>query len=152
MSNRKQRIVDLLIDGETQMATDELLMEAEEDDLLANLGGETTLMNYLLKFEEYLDDHDLYLFHGWEKGEIVEKPKVEKFWVTFYVRVPGDCELKGARRLSNDKEGQNVIKVKDLDDGTHLVMFKILKRYLDEIEQRNKERSDQLSDEDMESI
>lgn len=152
MSDRKHRIVDLLIDGETQIATDELLLEAEEDDLLANLGGETTLMNYLLKFEEYLDDHDLYLFQGWEKGEIVEKPKVEKFWVTFYVRVPGDCELKGARRLTNDKEGQNVVKVKALDDGTHLVMFKILKRYLDEIEQRNKERSDQLSDEDMESM
>lgn len=150
MSDRKLHIVDKLIEGDEEGATAALLLEAEEEDLLAHLGGETTLMNYLIKFEEYLDDHDIYLFKGWDKAVIVGKPKVEKFWTTIDVMVAPDTDLRGALRVVNDKEGQNKVSKKKTKEGV-IVRFKILKRYLDQIEQRNKERSDQLSDEEMEN-
>ena len=56
-------------------------------------------------------------------------------------------------RLKNDKEGQNIVRVKELDNNQgKLVQFKILKRYLDAIEKRNKERAEQLSDEQLEDM
>ena len=156
MSEDKMRnVVDMLLsEDETDFEKIEetILLENDEERILRQM-GDSTYMNYLMKFEEYLDDHDIYLFDGWEDAKVLGKPKVNKFWTEFMVLVSPDADLRGAMRIKNDKEGQNRVMVKELTDkqGT-IVKFKILKRYLDAIEARNKERAEQLSDEQLESI
>lgn len=156
MSEDKMRdVVDMILsedDTDFEKIEETILLENDEERILRQM-GDSTYMNYLMKFEEYLDDHDIYLFDGWEDAKILGKPKVDKFWTEFMVLVSPDTDLRGAMRLKNDKEGQNKVMTKELTDnqGT-IVKFKILKRYLDAIEARNKERAEQLSDEQLESI
>lgn len=38
-------------------------------------------LNVLLDFERVIDELDLYVFQNWEKGELVEGPVIEKYWV-----------------------------------------------------------------------
>lgn len=38
-------------------------------------------LNVLLDFERVIDELDLYVFKNWEKGELVEGPIIEKYWV-----------------------------------------------------------------------
>lgn len=150
-----REVLDLIMYGDEddmEHAKKSLIRENNEEHIVRSL-GDSMLMNYLMKFEEYLDDHDIYLFKGWKEGRIIGKPKIEKFWTTFHVWVSPDCDLRGAMRLKNDKEGQNIVQVKNLgDDMGRIVRFKILKRYLDAIETRNKERAEQLSDEQLEEM
>ena len=156
MSEDKMRdVVDMILsedDTDFEKIEETILLENDEERILRQM-GDSTYMNYLMKFEEYLDDHDIYLFDGWEDAKILGKPKVDKFWTEFMVLVSPDTDLRGAMRIKNDKEGQNKVMTKELTDnqGT-VVKFKILKRYLDAIEARNKERAEQLSDEQLESI
>jgi hypothetical protein len=39
-------------------------------------------LNILMDFERVLDEIDLYAFDHWIKGEIVDGPKIGKYWVT----------------------------------------------------------------------
>jgi len=144
-------IVDALIEGDDAKATDYLLMENSEQQILRSLGGDRMPMNYMLKFEEYLDDHDIYLFDGWDSDEchIAYTPKIDKFWCTFYLFCPEGTDLRGASRITNDQEGQNQVKVKRVEGGS-IVMFRILKRYLDQVEAKNREKAEELSKEEME--
>lgn len=144
-------IVDALLEGDDAIATEHLLMENNEQQILRSMGGDRMPMNYLLKFEEYLDDHDIYLFDGWSSEDcyIAYAPKIDKFWCTFYVFCPKDTDLRGASRIINDKEGQNQVKVKNVEGG-YILMFRILKRYLDQVEAKNQERAEELSKEEME--
>lgn len=150
--NSMDYIYDLLMEDDHEGAFETFLVEGEEERIVRSMGGETTLMNYLMKFEEYLDEHDVYLFDGWEDAEILAPPLVEKFWCNFLLRTKKGTDLRGALRVVNDKEGQNQVKYKKLEDGRHVLKFRILKRYLDQIEARNKERSDQLSDKKLEEL
>ena len=144
-------VVDMLINGEVEKAEEHLLNENQEQQIIRAMGGDRMPMNYLLKFEEYLDDHDIYLFDGWQDCVVCYKPKIEKFWTTFYLFCPEGTDLRGALRLTNDKEGQNEIKQKRIEGG-HILQFKILRRYLDEVEKKNQERAEELSDEEMEYL
>jgi hypothetical protein len=144
-------IVDLLIEGDVDAALEHLLMENQEQQIVRAMGGDRMPMNYLLKFEEYLDDHDIYLFDGWEDVQVCYKPRIDKFWCTFYVHCPKGTDLRGALRITNDKEEQNEIKQKTTDDGT-ILQFRILRRYLDEVEKNNQERAEELSTEEMEFL
>jgi hypothetical protein len=144
-------IVDLLIEGETDKATEYILMENIEQQMLRSVGGDRMPLNYILKFEEYLDDHDIYLFDGWEDAVLVSAPEIDKFWVTIYLFCPEKVDLRGALRITNDKEGQNQIKVKKCEGG-NILQFKVLKRYLDQIEERNIDKAEQLADEEMEQF
>ena len=144
-------IVDMLIEGDTEAAETHLLAENQEQQIIRAMGGDRMPMNYLLKFEEYLDDHDIYLFDGWEDCVICFKPRIDKFWTTFYVFCPDGTDLRAALRLVNDKEGQNEVKQKRTEGG-HILQFRILRRYLDEVEKKNQERAEELSAEEMEFL
>ncbi len=144
-------IVDMLIEGDTEAAESHLLAENQEQQIIRAMGGDRMPMNYLLKFEEYLDDHDIYLFDGWEDCVICFKPRIDKFWTTFYVFCPDGTDLRAALRLVNDKEGQNEVKQKRTEGG-HILQFRILRRYLDEVEKKNQERAEELSAEEMEFL
>ena len=150
-----REVMDLIMYGDEDdvaHAKKTLVKESEEEKLVRVL-GDSMLMNYLMKFEEYLDDHDVYLFDGWKEARVIGKPKVSKFWVVVNLWVGPDTDLRGAARLKNDKEGQNIVQKKELEgDKGYIIRFKVLKRYLDAIEKRNKERAEQLSDEQLEEM
>ena len=144
-------VVDMLIDGDMESATKHLLAENQEQQIIRAMGGDRMPMNYLLKFEEYLDDHDIYLFDGWEDCVICYAPRIDKFWCTFFLWCPKGTDLRGALRITNDKEGQNEVNQKRTEDG-HILKFRILRRYLDEVEKKNQERAEELSAEEMEFL
>lgn len=58
-------------------------------------------INMLMDFERVLDNCDIYTFPNWEKGELVDGPKIEKYFVTCkfmwpFKKMP---DPKGAARL-----------------------------------------------------
>lgn len=150
-----KHIVDMILEGDEedlQEIENKIITESNEERILRNL-GDSTFMNYLLKFEEYLDNHDIYLFDGWEEARVIKPIKVGKFWAEFLLVVGKDTDLRGAIRLMNDKEGQNKVQYKELDGGKgYVIKFKVLKRYLEAIEKRSKEKAEQLADEQLEQM
>ena len=54
-------------------------------------------LNVLLDFERVLDELDLYAFDNWLKGELVEGPKVERYWVS--------CTFMWPRKMMPDPRG-----------------------------------------------
>lgn len=59
------------------------------------------LLDILVQMEDVLDSFDLYVFENWIKGEIVEGPKVRRYWFDFTLRYPLKemPDPKGAMRL-----------------------------------------------------
>lgn len=59
-------------------------------------------LNTLLDFERVLDELDLYAFRNWKKGELVEGPTIEKYFVTCIFMWPHKLmpDPRGAERLS----------------------------------------------------
>jgi len=144
MSETYSQLVEILLDRDDAALEDFLLMESEQDEALSAIGGDQTLLSYLLLFEELLDEHDIYMFKGWEDGYIVGQPKVEKFWVTVTMMVPKSTDMLGAKRL-NDALPQSKVTAKKIDGG-YIVKFEILKKVLDKIETANRERIKSLAD------
>jgi len=54
-------------------------------------------LNMLLDFERVLDELDLYGFAHWSQGELVEGPKIERYWIT--------CKFMWPRRMMPDPRG-----------------------------------------------
>jgi hypothetical protein len=54
-------------------------------------------LNVLLDFERVIDELDLYVFDNWEKGELVEGPVIEKYWVR--------CKFMWPRKMMPDPNG-----------------------------------------------
>ena len=154
-NNDFKAIVDLLVEGEgkesVQEAVHHLLMENAEQQIVRAMGGDRMPMNYLMKFEEFLDDHDLYLFKGWDKAWLAARPKIDRFWTTFLIFVPQKTDLRGAIRVRDADPEHVEITGKKVKGGT-LLKFKVLKRVLDAIEKRNQEKAEKLSDEEMEYL
>ena len=150
-----REVMDLIMYGDEDdlnHAKKTLMVEDEREKLIRR-AGEVAPINYLMKFEEYLDDHDIYLFDGWKEAKVWGRPQVKMFWFIAYLWVSKDADLRGAKRLTNDKEGQNIVKVKKLDnDRGYLVKFKVLKKYLDAIEARSKQKAEQQADEELEDM
>jgi hypothetical protein len=59
------------------------------------------LLDVLVQMEDVLDSFDLYVFKNWIDGEVVEGPKVRRYWFDFTLRYPIDKmpDPKGAMRL-----------------------------------------------------
>ena len=47
-----------------------------------SIHGSETLLDLLLEWEDVLDNLDIYAFPNWKLGELVDGPKIEKYWVT----------------------------------------------------------------------
>jgi len=144
MSETYNQLVEIMMNEDDDAISEFIIMESDRDDVMASLDSDTTLFNYLMLFEEFLDIHDLYLFNGWEKAAIVGSPKIEKFWATFMLLTPKGTDLRGAKRIK-DAMGQGQVDVKKQSNGTTLVQFMILKRELDQIETTNKDKIEKLS-------
>lgn len=104
-------------------------MAKDIKDVLENIKSISmtdSAINSLLDFERVIDELDVYTFANWKKGELVEGPKYEKYFVvcTFmwpYKKMPDPrggerlldygCEIRYKR-----DHLQYPIKVKDPDD------------------------------------
>lgn len=83
-------------------------------------------VNSLLDFERVLDELDLYAFSNWKKGELVEGPVYEKYFITCTFMWPYKLmpDPRGGERLLDygcevkyEREHlQYPIKIKDYDD------------------------------------
>ena len=146
MSQRMEDVVDLILEDRFEEAQESLLRETVEDKLLRQVKS-VSYMDYLLKFEEFFNDYDGYLFgEEWDRAEVLlDKIKVDKFWVTIFMVVPKDTDLRAAKRLMGDKTPQNTVQFRKLPGGRVLLKFKVLRRYLDKIEQKNQEKAEEVS-------
>lgn len=149
--NELTEIVELILEENLEEAEYHLLIESTEERIIQALDGERMPMDYLLKFEQFLDEHDIYLFDGWDKAQFIRKPRIERYWAFFYLKAGKDTDLRGALRIKNSKEGQNRVGVKETGDG-YIFEFKILKRYLDQLDQKNKEEASRVASDEFEQI
>lgn len=149
MINNMESIVDMILDDRLDEAREELLMENVEEKLLKSV-AEVSYANYLMKFEAYFNDHDGYMFgQEWDNAQILlDKIKVDKFWVNIYMIVAKGTDLRGAKRLLTNGS-QNKISYKKLSDGSVLLKFRILKRYLDKMEIEDKSKAQEIATREM---
>lgn len=98
--------------------------------------------DYLFKFDEFLGDSGVYAFEGWLDAEVLAEPVVGRFWVDFYLKLPKDHDAAGAKQIP----GKNGIARVTWDDERPLcVTVSVLRRSLDEIEERNRIEAYQAS-------
>lgn len=58
------------------------------NDNLSGIFGNETVLEILTEFEGVLDHLDMYAYENWEFGEIVDGPKLERYWVTVTLMYP----------------------------------------------------------------
>tara|TARA_B100001057_G_C22586999_1_gene847454 strand:+ start:115 stop:627 length:513 start_codon:yes stop_codon:yes gene_type:complete len=58
-------------------------------------------LDVLMQVDEYLDTLNIYAYPNWFKGEIVEGPEIEKYWVTVTLMYPYKMmpDPEGAERI-----------------------------------------------------
>lgn len=104
-------------------------MPTDINDILENIKSISltdSAVNSLLDFERVIDELDIYAFANWKKGELVEGPKYEKYFVTCtfmwpYKKMP---DPRGGERLLDygceivykKDHLKYPVKVKDQDD------------------------------------
>ena len=57
------------------------------------------VLDILMEFERTLDNLDIYVFKNWIKGEIVEGPQIDRYWITVSLMYP----YKMARRCRSGR-------------------------------------------------
>lgn len=111
----------------------EILAEGDkEPDTTPKEVGST---DYLFKFDEFLGDSGVYAFEGWLDAEVMNEPVVGRFWVDFYLKLPKEHDTAGAKQIP----GKNGIAKVTWDEEHPLcITISVLRRSLDEIEERNR--------------
>lgn len=61
------------------------------------------ILDILVEFERVFDDLDVYVYKNWIKGEIVEGPKIDRYWITVTLMYPYKLmpDPEGALRLTD---------------------------------------------------
>lgn len=70
---------------------------------LDDVYGSGNVLDTLVEFERVFDQLDVYVYKNWLKGEIVEGPKIDRYWVTVTLMYPYKLmpDPEGAMRLIN---------------------------------------------------
>ena len=58
------------------------------NDTITSAFESDSILNVLIDFEGVLDHLDVYAYENWEKGEVVQGPDLEKYWVTVILMYP----------------------------------------------------------------
>ena len=58
------------------------------NDTITGAFESDSVLNVLIDFEGVLDHLDVYAYENWEKGEVVQGPDLEKYWVTVTLMYP----------------------------------------------------------------
>lgn len=77
------------------------------------------LLDILLQMEDVLDSLDIYVFKNWYRGEVVEGPKVRRYWLDFTLKYDIDRmpDPKAALRLMKHGARVDFWKAKYGKDG-----------------------------------
>jgi len=68
---------------------------------LDDVYGNENVLDILVEFERVFDELDVYVYKNWLKGEIVEGPKIDRYWITVSLMYPEKLmpDPEGAMRL-----------------------------------------------------
>ena len=68
---------------------------------LDDVYGSENVLDILIEFERVFDTLDIYVYKNWLKGEIVEGPKIDRYWITVTLMYPYKMmpDPEGAMRL-----------------------------------------------------
>jgi hypothetical protein len=68
---------------------------------LDDVYGSDNVLDILVEFERVFDQLDVYVFKNWSKGEIVEGPVIDRYWITVTLMYPYKMmpDPDGAARL-----------------------------------------------------
>ena len=68
---------------------------------LDDVYGSENILDILVEFERVFDQLNIYVFKNWLKGEIVEGPKIDRYWITVTLMYPYKLmpDPEGAMRL-----------------------------------------------------
>lgn len=63
--------------------------------------GSENVLDTLIEFERVLDQLDIYVYKNWRRGEIVQGPKIDRYWITVTLMYPYKLmpDPEGALRL-----------------------------------------------------
>lgn len=89
---------------------------------LDDVYGSENILDILVEFEAVFDDLDLYVYKNWKKGEIVEGPKIDRYWITVSLMYP--------YKLMPDPEGA----MRLIDHGCKVYMGKDVLRHVAKIQ------------------
>ena len=87
-----------------------------------SIHGSETLLDLLLEWEDVLDSLDIYAFQNWKKGELVDGPQVEKYWITCtlmypYKLMPDPDATKTPAKLVHPEDAEPRANEEKLTDG-----------------------------------
>jgi len=70
---------------------------------LDDIYGSENILDILVEFERVFDELDLYVYKNWIKGEVVEGPIIDRYWVTVTLMYPYKFmpDPEGALRLTD---------------------------------------------------
>ena len=85
------------------------IMKALESNVSRN-----SALDVLMQVDEYLDTLNVYAYPNWFKGEIVEGPEIEKYWVTVTLMYPYKLMPDPDAALRLKKHGARVFYGKDV--------------------------------------
>jgi len=60
----------------------------QADEIIKRLTAKQDLMDVMLDIEDYFDSNNLYVFDNWFKGELVDGPRVRKYWIEVTFKYP----------------------------------------------------------------
>lgn len=68
---------------------------------LDDVYGSENVLDILVEFERVFDELDIYVYKNWQKGEVVEGPKIDRYWITVSLMYPYKLmpDPEGAMRL-----------------------------------------------------
>ena len=58
------------------------------NDNLSGIFANQTVLEILTEFEGVLDSMDMYAYENWIKGEVVDGPILDRYWVTVTLMYP----------------------------------------------------------------
>lgn len=84
--------------------------------------GSENVLDTLIEFERVLDQLDMYVYKNWRRGEIVEGPKIDRYWITVTLMYP--------YKLMPDPEGA----MRLIDHGCKVMMGEDILKHVGKIE------------------
>jgi hypothetical protein len=127
---------------------------------LDDVYGSENVLDILVEFERVFDELDIYVYKNWLKGEIVEGPKIDRYWITVTLMYPYKlmpdpegalrltdhgckvwmgrdvlkhvAKIKGSESYETDKDGK--LKAKVIESPVWLVKITMPRHFVDEIQ------------------
>lgn len=144
------------------------------NQVIQNLFTKKSLLEVLLRVEKMFDDINLYVYPNWVRGEVLEGPRLTRYWVDIAIKYETDKmpDPKGAKILENlgceiiyTKEKMLVpVEVKEPNDlnsnnrpkmkkiNVWVVYLSIPRRFIDEADIEDLQMFDEEMDIDIEDL